>query len=391
MRRLGRCRPRRPGGVHERRGQGRPSGAEGDVAQRIRRLLAHEPVDAPLLHRVRHAGARPRLVRAARRSAGSPTRARRSSACPRSTATSTWSSAIFLANAGNVGHLHFDGDQRDVILHQVYGRKRVVLFPPAAAKHLRTLDGPYSRPSLAGALPGGHEPRGEARLGRARGRLPHGARARGDDLHPDADVAPPRVHGRRDVVQLPLRPDAGTAASSRSTTSTAIPYIQNVAAKMVGPRTSCATSSRSSTRSSPPTSSRPPTSGTRCGTCGRCSGGSARDISPEARSGGALPAGSRGGAGHADRRGQRHEGRPQVRGSRPLIARTRAHRRDRRRGRRRWSERREPCRLLGRGRCGRSSRNRARQGRRRRADQGRGGAAGRLSRDVPARPGSPAR
>lgn len=58
--------------------------------------------------------------------------------------------AIFLANAGNVGHLHFDGDQRDVILHQVYGRKRVVLFPPAAAKHLRTLDGPYSRPSLAG-------------------------------------------------------------------------------------------------------------------------------------------------------------------------------------------------------------------------------------------------
>src|SRR5690242_7432273 len=58
--------------------------------------------------------------------------------------------AIFLANAGNVGHLHFDGDQRDVILHQVYGHKRVVLFPPAAAKDLRTLDGPYSRPSLAG-------------------------------------------------------------------------------------------------------------------------------------------------------------------------------------------------------------------------------------------------
>jgi hypothetical protein len=58
--------------------------------------------------------------------------------------------AIFLANAGNVGHLHFDGDQRDVLLHQVYGRKRVVLFPPAAAKDLQTLDGPYSRPSLAG-------------------------------------------------------------------------------------------------------------------------------------------------------------------------------------------------------------------------------------------------
>jgi lysine-specific demethylase 8 len=59
-------------------------------------------------------------------------------------------SAIFIANAGNVGHLHFDGDQRQVFLHQVYGRKRAVLFQPAAAVHLRTLDGPYTRPSLAG-------------------------------------------------------------------------------------------------------------------------------------------------------------------------------------------------------------------------------------------------
>jgi cupin-like protein len=59
-------------------------------------------------------------------------------------------SAIFLANAGNVGHLHFDGDQREVLLHQIYGRKRLVLFPPHAAVNLRTLDGPYTRPSLAG-------------------------------------------------------------------------------------------------------------------------------------------------------------------------------------------------------------------------------------------------
>src|SRR5204862_370188 len=59
-------------------------------------------------------------------------------------------SAVFIANSGNVGHLHFDGDQREVLLHQVYGRKRIVLFPPASAIHLRTLDGPYSRPSLAG-------------------------------------------------------------------------------------------------------------------------------------------------------------------------------------------------------------------------------------------------
>ena len=58
--------------------------------------------------------------------------------------------ALFVANAGNVGHLHFDGDQRQVLLHQVYGRKRVVLFPPASAIHLRTLDGPYTRPSLSG-------------------------------------------------------------------------------------------------------------------------------------------------------------------------------------------------------------------------------------------------
>jgi hypothetical protein len=59
----------------------------------------------------------------------------------------------FLANAGNVAHLHFDGDQREVLLHQVYGRKRVLLFPPAAARHLRTLDGPFARPSLAGVYP----------------------------------------------------------------------------------------------------------------------------------------------------------------------------------------------------------------------------------------------
>lgn len=56
----------------------------------------------------------------------------------------------FIGNPGNVAHLHFDGDQRQVFLHQIYGRKRVVLFDPASGLHLRTLDGPYSRPSLAG-------------------------------------------------------------------------------------------------------------------------------------------------------------------------------------------------------------------------------------------------
>ncbi|MGP8060935.1 MAG: cupin-like domain-containing protein [Acidimicrobiales bacterium] len=57
---------------------------------------------------------------------------------------------IFVANEGNVAHLHYDGDQRQVLLHQVYGSKRVILFQPAAAVHLRTLDGPFTRPSLAG-------------------------------------------------------------------------------------------------------------------------------------------------------------------------------------------------------------------------------------------------
>jgi hypothetical protein len=56
----------------------------------------------------------------------------------------------FIANQGNVAHLHFDGDQRQVLLHQVYGRKRVILFQPEAAIHLRTLDGPFTRPSLSG-------------------------------------------------------------------------------------------------------------------------------------------------------------------------------------------------------------------------------------------------
>ena len=57
---------------------------------------------------------------------------------------------VFIGGPGSVAHLHFDGDQRQVLLHEIYGRKRVVLFDPASAVHLRTLDGPYSRPSLAG-------------------------------------------------------------------------------------------------------------------------------------------------------------------------------------------------------------------------------------------------
>lgn len=37
-------------------------------------------------------------------------------------------SKIFVAAAGNAAHLHFDGDQRHVLLYQVFGRKRVHLI-----------------------------------------------------------------------------------------------------------------------------------------------------------------------------------------------------------------------------------------------------------------------
>ena len=45
-------------------------------------------------------------------------------------------SNMFLGNKGNYAHLHYDGDQRQVFLHQVFGRKRVVLFPPSAGAEL---------------------------------------------------------------------------------------------------------------------------------------------------------------------------------------------------------------------------------------------------------------
>ncbi len=42
-------------------------------------------------------------------------------------------SMFFVASGGNSSDLHADGDGRDVLLHQGFGRKRVVLFPPEAA------------------------------------------------------------------------------------------------------------------------------------------------------------------------------------------------------------------------------------------------------------------
>ena len=43
---------------------------------------------------------------------------------------------MFIGNAGNFSHLHFDGDQRQVLMYQVFGAKRVILIPPIAAKKL---------------------------------------------------------------------------------------------------------------------------------------------------------------------------------------------------------------------------------------------------------------
>lgn len=39
---------------------------------------------------------------------------------------------MFVANRGNYAHLHFDGDFRNVLLYQVFGRKRVVMVPLSA-------------------------------------------------------------------------------------------------------------------------------------------------------------------------------------------------------------------------------------------------------------------
>lgn len=54
-------------------------------------------------------------------------------------------SNIFVANRGNRAHLHFDGDHRQVLLHQLFGRKQVLLFQPEACVNLRTTAGsPWS-------------------------------------------------------------------------------------------------------------------------------------------------------------------------------------------------------------------------------------------------------
>jgi len=53
--------------------------------------------------------------------------------------STTANSLMFVANGGNSSDLHADGDGRDVLLYQGFGRKRVVLFPSEAAPRLHPI------------------------------------------------------------------------------------------------------------------------------------------------------------------------------------------------------------------------------------------------------------
>ena len=48
-------------------------------------------------------------------------------------------STMFIGNAGNVAPIHFDGDCRHVLLHQLFGRKLVIVLPVEAAPALRSV------------------------------------------------------------------------------------------------------------------------------------------------------------------------------------------------------------------------------------------------------------
>jgi len=51
------------------------------------------------------------------------------------------SSNLFVANRGFSANLHWDGDHRQVILYQAFGRKKVILFQPEGGVNLKPLDG----------------------------------------------------------------------------------------------------------------------------------------------------------------------------------------------------------------------------------------------------------
>jgi hypothetical protein len=49
-------------------------------------------------------------------------------------------SNMFVAGRGNYAHLHYDDDQRDVLLHQVFGEKRVTVIHPRETAKLEPID-----------------------------------------------------------------------------------------------------------------------------------------------------------------------------------------------------------------------------------------------------------
>jgi hypothetical protein len=54
----------------------------------------------------------------------------------RQSARSEPAKRLFIGNAGNRAHLHFDTDGRDALLYQAFGRKRIVLVPDEASHKL---------------------------------------------------------------------------------------------------------------------------------------------------------------------------------------------------------------------------------------------------------------
>jgi lysine-specific demethylase 8 len=49
-------------------------------------------------------------------------------------------SNLFIAGQDNRAHIHYDGDHRQVLLYQVFGRKEVILLPPAGGARYKPLD-----------------------------------------------------------------------------------------------------------------------------------------------------------------------------------------------------------------------------------------------------------
>lgn len=47
---------------------------------------------------------------------------------------------LFIAGRDNRAHIHYDGDHRQVFLYQVFGRKEVILLPPAGGARFKPLD-----------------------------------------------------------------------------------------------------------------------------------------------------------------------------------------------------------------------------------------------------------